>query len=150
MLKFVTASIVISVLIGTSAFADNARSYCAKVKNDDKIRKIEPEILPFARKEYPGNEDRNLRESTVYRCMGGKVWICNYGANIPCDGVDRSKGSPAIDQWCRENPNEDYIPMAVTGHATMYQWKCARGKPVKSPRKLDAQGFQGDIWVRVP
>ena len=131
----------------THALAGDAISYCAKVGNDDKIRKITPDLMPFAKKEFSGWD---IADSTFYRCMSGKVWICSIGANLPCWGVDRRKRSPEIDAYCHENPNEDFIPMAVTGHATIYSWKCIGGKPViTGTETLDARGFQSSIWHRV-
>lgn len=141
---------IITQIIAAHSFAGDTKSYCAQVKNDDKIRRLTHDIMKSAQKLYPGSEMRFLSDSTVYRCMGGNVWICNYGANIPCDGVGRRKGSAEISSYCRDNPNEDYIPMAVTGHATMYLWSCSNGRPVRVPRKLDARGFQADIWNKIP
>lgn len=132
------------------ASAGDAVRYCAKVGNDDKTKSITPDLLPFVRKQFSGSDDAFLKASTFYRCMGGSVWVCNVGANLPCYGPDRSKGSSAINDYCRDNPNEDFIPMAVTGHATIYSWKCDNGKPIRTPLKLDARGFHTDIWFKIP
>jgi len=40
------------------------------------------------------------------------------------------------------------IPAAVTGRATVFEWKCVDGKATvaKQVLKVDAQGFIGDFW----
>ena len=65
-------------------------------------------------------------DSTVWRCMGGKV------------------------QWCKENPGP-HIPAAITGHATIYLWECQGGEPriVKQVSNVDPRGFVADFWFEI-
>jgi hypothetical protein len=144
-----TISTFLTCIAFCPAHAEDAAQYCARVRNDDKTKNITSDLIPFARKKFSGSDDVFLKESTFFRCMDGNVWVCNVGANLPCYGPDRSKGTPEITAYCRENPKSDFIPMAVTGHSTIYSWKCSRGKPVRTPLKLDARGFHTDIWYRV-
>jgi hypothetical protein len=41
--------------------------------------------------------------------------------------------------------------MVVTGHDTLYSWRCAGGKAEVGPpiSKLDARGFLTDYWKKV-
>ena len=64
----------------------------------------------------------------VYRCMGGSVWVCNHGANIPCAKGDTRRVLPSVTDYCNENPNQDFVPMVVTGHGTIHSWECVGGQ----------------------
>src|ERR1019366_7777345 len=56
----------------------------------------------------------NYAESTVFRCMNGLVFVCNYGANIPCGGrPDTRRRMPEVDRYCRQNVTAQ---VGWTGH----------------------------------
>ena len=90
---------------------------------------------------------------TVWRCMNGKVWACFVGANLPCSEKANTSSSPqpAMNDFCKSNPDSDNIPAAVTGHATIYEWRCTNGAPttVKQLDTPDAQGFLSNFWYEV-
>ncbi|GAP15352.1 hypothetical protein LARV_03136 [Longilinea arvoryzae] len=92
-------------------------------------------------------------QGSVWRCMDGKVYGCFVGANLPCDSkADTSKEStPDMDAYCKSNPSAEFIPAAVTGHATIYEWKCQAGKAVAGNQtfQVDAQGYISEIWYVV-
>ncbi|MEX1018492.1 MAG: hypothetical protein WDZ49_02480 [Litorilinea sp.] len=94
-----------------------------------------------------------FQDSTVWRCMDGLVYACSVGANLPCsEKADLStEPSDAIVTYCEENPTSDFIPMVVTGRATVYQWSCADGEPQvgETISAVDAQGFLADIWYAI-
>ena len=94
-----------------------------------------------------------LARLTTWRCMSGKVYACNFGANIPCqEKADTSRApSAAMNDFCKANPASDVIPAAVTGRATVYAWRCANGAPAieKELTKPDAQGFLTMFWYEV-
>lgn len=87
---------------------------------------------------------------TSWRCMGGEVYACNVGANLPCsEKADMSlTPRPEMLQWCQENPNAEVIPAFASGRATVYAWKCLNGTPtiVRQVAEPDAQGFLSHIW----
>jgi hypothetical protein len=94
-----------------------------------------------------------LRQSTIWRCMDGKVYACNFGADLPCDSKadTNSTPSPYVEGYCKVKPNSDFIPKSVTGHATVYSWRCINGtaqagSPV-SP--IDGRGFLQSIWYPI-
>jgi hypothetical protein len=72
-----------------------------------------------------------LRKSTIWRCMDESVYVCNFGANLPCDSKADTAVDPtqAMKDYCSQNPSSDAIPMSVTGHATIYSWGCQDGEP---------------------
>jgi hypothetical protein len=94
-----------------------------------------------------------LRRSTIWRCMDGKVYACNFGTNLPCDSkanTDRTP-SPAMGDYCKANPNSDVIPMSVTGHATIYSWRCINDNPeiLDQIDQVDAEGYLERIWYAI-
>jgi len=90
---------------------------------------------------------------TVWRCMDGNVWACFVGANLPCSEKADTSRTPTseMEDFCKDNPTSDFIPAAVTGHATVYEWRCTNGVPeiVKQLAEPDAQGFLSDIWYEI-
>ena len=72
-----------------------------------------------------------FEKSTFWRCMGGKVYACNVGANIPCSAKAVTDKTPtqAMKEFCTANPKSDFLPAAVTGRETVYSWKCTDGVP---------------------
>lgn len=91
-----------------------------------------------------------FHRNAVWRCMNDNVWVCHYGANLPClEKADMSrKPSPGMEDSCRTDPSAESIPVAVTGRATVYQWGCRNGKPVvvRQLFKSDPQGYLADFW----
>ncbi|MFN2290158.1 MAG: DUF333 domain-containing protein [Anaerolineae bacterium] len=94
-----------------------------------------------------------LQNGTSWRCMDGQVYACFVGANLPCDAkadTDRALGQEAAD-FCQQNPNSDFIPAAVTGRETIYEWRCRDGAPeiVQQLFQPDAQGFISEFWYKI-
>lgn len=94
--------------------------------------------------------DPQVVKATTWRCADGKVVACNFGANIPCRekaNTDKTP-TPGMNDFCRANPNSDIIPLAVTGRATVYAWKCVNGTPTidRQVTQPDAQGFLASFW----
>lgn len=92
--------------------------------------------------------------SMLWRCMGGKVYACTVGANLPCsEKADLSKTpTTGMKEFCTANPASDFIPAAVTGRATVYSWSCSAGAPVagKQVAEPDARGFLSNYWYAIP
>ena len=85
--------------------------------------------------------------------MAGRVYACAFGANLPCDEKADTGRSPtaAMRAFCRDNPAADFIPMVVTGRATVYAWRCEGGtlaieRQITEP---DARGYLADIWYEI-
>jgi hypothetical protein len=125
--------------------------YCRGVGNDDELRKP-PASLAGALHSLFNVSGPEALQTSYYRCMGGAVMLCNIGANIPCGKANTSTNLPGAREWCRGNPNSDFIPMAATGHDTIYEWRCASGKAVISRKfhNVDERGFVADAWMRLP
>jgi hypothetical protein len=94
-----------------------------------------------------------FKQMTIWRCMNKKVYACNFGANIPCDSkanTDRTSTQAMID-YCKEFPDDDFIPMSVTGHAVIYSWHCVGDTPeiLDQIDTVDAAGYQSNFWQLV-
>jgi hypothetical protein len=83
-----------------------------------------------------------------YRCYQGTVMGCVVGANLNCGKANISTSSRGGDEFCRANPNAQNIPMAATGHDTVYSWRCAgtQAVPVKRFSPVDDRGFEIMNW----
>ncbi len=95
-----------------------------------------------------------FKKSTTWRCMGGELYACNFGANLPCTSKAETSRTPTAEmsEFCRANPGAEFIPMYITGHATLYGWGCAGEVPEVREQldQPDAAGFLSRIWYRIP
>jgi photosystem II stability/assembly factor-like uncharacterized protein len=94
-----------------------------------------------------------LANGSFWRCIDGEVYACFVGANLPCDSKANTDRMPtqAEKDFCQQQPDADAIPAYVTGHDTIYEWRCTNGAPkiVKQVFQVDARGFIGDIWYEI-
>jgi hypothetical protein len=95
----------------------------------------------------------DFQDNAVWRCMDGQVWVCHFGANLPCqEKADTSREpTPAMQEFCQANPTAEIIPAVVTGRATVYEWNCSEGQPEAGRQILqsDPQGYLADFWVEL-
>jgi putative hemolysin len=95
-----------------------------------------------------------FQKNAVWRCMDGRVWVCHFGANLPCQEKANTSQVPtaAMQEFCTANPESESIPAAVTGRATVHEWKCAGGQPqvVRQVLEVDPRGFLADFWYELP
>ena len=126
--------------------------YCRRAGTDDKLRPIPEPLVPAAKRLF-GLDAPNgvLRRTTVFRCMDGSVQLCNLGANLPCGKANVSRTLASASRYCREHPGSPGIPAFVTGHDTIYTWRCegagaVAGEPVEA---LDGRGFVARLWKAV-
>lgn len=94
-----------------------------------------------------------FRKTTVWRCMDNQVYACNFGANLPCNSkanTDQTP-SPAMENYCKTNPDSDFVPMSVTGHESIYSWHCVKdaAKLLDQVAKVDAAGYLANIWYPI-
>src|SRR5271154_7337695 len=110
-------------------------------------RKLEPLVA-----EAFGISADQARSSAYVRCAGGKLMACWVGANLDCGKANAHRSLLGANAYCRDNPGSDSIPMAATGHDTIYDWRCDGKRAVagKANRAVDAEGYIGDNWKEVP
>jgi hypothetical protein len=151
-------SAVLSLAASFSALSQEAPAqdptkYCASVGTDDEVRPIPPGLVPQALQLFYSApvDSEQVRRSTVYRCVDHAVSLCNYGANLVCAKADVARSSRGAQRYCRENPGSEVVPMAATGHATIYSWECIGNKArIKSNSVMvDSRGFIADQWKRL-
>jgi putative hemolysin len=95
----------------------------------------------------------DFQKNAVWRCMDNSVWACHFGANLPCTEKADTSQTPtsAMEDYCKTNPTAEGIPAAVTGRATVYEWRCTDGKPqvVKQLFTSDPQGYLAEFWYEL-
>lgn len=134
-------------------------TYCSAVSNIDSpdSRYVGPKIPEVIARglqkafEAPGGAPLDVFiRGTFWRCMDGKVYACNVGANLPCDRkADTShKPNEGMVEWCESNLDSEFIPAYASGRATIYEWRCKGKEPtiVKEITKPDAAGYISNIW----
>lgn len=94
-----------------------------------------------------------FQKNAVWRCMDRHVWACHFGANLPCmEKADTSQvATPEMDSYCKANPNADVIPAAVTGRATVYEWKCnfRKAEVARQAFQVDVRGYLANFWYEL-
>jgi len=151
---FVAVIGAVAIWYPATACAQDPQSLCAKSGDDDRVRPIPAGLIPPARQLFgfsADTPDSFIRRGTSFRCMRGDVWLCNYGANLVCGKANTSRTSEGAADFCRENPGSDVVPMAATGHDTIYAWKCV-GNQAQISRQaaaVDARGFIAGNWRRL-
>ena len=141
---------------------DDPYAYCAAVGTIDApdSRYTGPKMPEFLaealRDKFAAPRDASLEafvNNSFWRCMDGKVYACNVGANIPCqEKADASRApSQGMVDYCENNRDTDHIPAFVTGRATIYLWSCRDGKAVVAEEltKADARGFLANSWYEL-
>ena len=130
--------------------SQDAKAYCAAVRDDDRVKPIPAALVSEAARALEMDDTDWVKRSTVFRCMDGSVWVCNHGANIPCSKANTSRVSKAVTAYCKKNPGSDVVPMVVTGHDTVHEWRCVGSKPqIVHSEPVDARGFIADQWIRL-
>jgi hypothetical protein len=94
-----------------------------------------------------------FKKTTIWRCMDNLVYVCNFGANLPCSSkanTDKTP-SPAMEDYCNANPDSEFIPMSITGHSTIYSWHCVNDTPelLDQVEKVDSAGYLAQIWYPI-
>lgn len=125
---------------------------CRDTVTDDTLHPLPDSLVPAATRlfQLAAMPAEQIRRSTYFRCDAGRVLVCNTGANLPCGKANTSRQLPAAVTWCAEHPGSDFIPMYVTGHDTVYRWRCtgAKATAVGAPLKVDRRGFIARYWKR--
>jgi hypothetical protein len=86
----------------------------------------------------------------VVRCDRAMLLACSIGANLNCGKADARRSLPGERLLPRE-PCIRFHPMFVTGHATIYEWRCAGGRAVagKAVLTVDPRGYVAENWKAI-
>jgi hypothetical protein len=147
---------------GQQATFSDPLAYCAALGTIDAPDsrytgpKVPAVVAQGLKKAFSAPADAPLEpfmHNTFWRCMGGQVYACTVGANLPCqERADTSRRpTPGMTDFCRDNSHVEVIPAFVTGRATVYEWKCTNGVPevVRQFAQPDARGFLSNIWYAI-
>lgn len=151
-LPVLLASLVGGCAHAPVAGARSAAAYCRRVGTDDRLRPVPPALVPAFQRAFGLHAPAGYIEHNSYiRCAHGVVLGCTVGANLPCGPADPRRDIPGADAWCRKNGDPAVIPAYVTGHASLYAWRCEAGRavPVRQVARADDQGFVARYWRRV-
>jgi hypothetical protein len=97
-------------------------------------------------------DDGAVRAAAYVRCVGPKLMGCYIGANLDCFKAETRRTLPGATAWCSANPGSQIIPMAATGHDTIYEWSCNGRHAVagKAMATVDPQGYIAENWKEIP
>lgn len=92
-----------------------------------------------------------VRRGGFVRCAKDKLLACLVGANLNCGKANTRRSLPGASEFCRANPDAAIIPMAATGHDTIYAWRCAgrRAVATKAVVAVDPDGYDAGNWKEV-
>jgi len=145
----VLAIMFYGLLILASAVPTRTASAAGYCPNPEHARpaKVPAELVPALAAAFGADKDA-VRNGGFVRCVGGKLMGCYVGANLNCDKADMRRSSYGAAAWCRDHPGATDIPMAATGHDTIYAWSCkgSHAVPGKMIMKVDRQGYVADNW----
>jgi hypothetical protein len=92
-----------------------------------------------------------VRNGAFVRCAKDRLLACLVGANLNCGKANPRRSLAGASEYCRANPNADFIPMTATGHETIYAWRCAGKRAVagRAVRAVDPDGYDAANWKEV-
>lgn len=131
----------------SAAPADGVKAFCAANPNDDNPSRSYP-----AGKTGGVPPEVAKAGANTWRCMDGKVLVCNVGADgYPCQKLDPDpKPAKPVRDFCAAHPGSDFVPMYVIGDSAT-TWRCdsVTPKPLKT-QPLDARNFVKGAWNALP
>ncbi|HEV3247101.1 MAG TPA: hypothetical protein VG124_07845 [Beijerinckiaceae bacterium] len=153
-------ALALTSLPRAAAANDDLPALCASLGNDDTLRDYQPSLrggtVKAFRAMFPGAkmppDDAILQAQAKFRCMNGKAHVCFVGANLPCGKLNTSRQNEGAENFCRSDPEADFVPMAATGHDSVYSYRCHDGKAevLRATYELDERGFAKSLWMALP
>jgi hypothetical protein len=148
------AAILFSALLvcanaGATRTSYAASAYCPNPAHS-RPAKVPPVLAPAVAAAF--NIDKDAAPNTAFvRCAGARLVGCYVGANLDCDKANTRRVLPGATAWCRQNPSAANIPMAATGHDTIYEWSCKGRRAVagRQVMKVDPHGYVADNWREI-
>jgi hypothetical protein len=151
-----TVLVIVAVTVGLMApvHAETPTSACTRAGAEDTLRPIPADLVPAVNAVFGTSMPVGAAvATTVFRCVDGNVLVCTTGANLPCGPANTSRTlGPGAIAWCRDHSDAAFIPAVVTGHDTIFSWRCQNGAPRIERQRytVDAQGFITQFWKELP
>lgn len=128
----------------------SVRAFCAANPNNDNPAKA----FYGPRLYKPGLVPQDVARSgaNAWRCMGGRVLVCNIGADgYACQKLNPNPiPSKPVRDYCAANPGSDFVPMVVIGNSAR-TWRCAGRMPRPlQTQALDQRNFIRKSWRPLP
>lgn len=138
-----------AVCIGFAPAVAAAGSYCPNPLHA-RPAKVPADLAAAVAKTFQVDAGA-VRQAAFVRCVGPTLMGCYVGANLNCDKANTRRTLAGATAWCRDNPGAKDIPMAATGHDTIYAWSCAGRRAVagKAVMAVDPQGYIADNWKEI-
>ena len=132
------------------ASAASGAAFCSSAAAPRASVPVPPELEAEVAKAFDISVDL-ARDAAFVRCAGTKLLACWIGANLNCGKVNARRSLPGASEFCRANPDADVVPMAATGHDTIYDWRCVGGRAVatKTVVAVDRQGYDAGNWKEI-
>jgi hypothetical protein len=160
LLLLTLAALMLAAAPRAKAADDDLPALCTHLSNDDTLRDYQPSLragtVKAFRAMFPGAktppDDAVLQGQAKFRCMNGKTYVCFVGANLPCGRLNTSRQNEGAENFCRTNPEADFVPLFATGHDSIYAYRCHAGKPqvLRVTYELDERGFAKSLWMALP
>ena len=151
---YLLAVLALSAIPVAPTHAETPSEMCARVRTDDTVRPIPESLAPAVNAAFGTNMPAGIATATtLFRCADAKVLVCTVGANLPCGPANTSTiPASGMTDWCRSNPDADFIPAVVVGHDTIFAWRCQNGSVgiVRQVEEVDARGFIARVWKTLP
>jgi hypothetical protein len=138
---------VVAVHVASPASAASGAAYCSSSAAPRASVPVPQELEAKVAKAFGLPADL-VRDEGFVRCAGRRLLACVIGANLSCFKANASRSLPGASEFCRANPGAGNIPMAATGHDTIYAWRCVGRRAVATKRvvAVDAQGYDAGNW----
>lgn len=128
-----------------------AVAYCAGGRVQEQAQNAPAALAPAVARAFGVAPDA-IDDAAFVRCVGGRLMACWVGANLDCGKADMRRNLVGASSFCRENPGSAVVPMAATGHATIYSWRCVGRRAIAGAptEAVDAQGYIAANWRELP
>jgi hypothetical protein len=138
------------IALASIGFVDSARAagaYCPGGAGHLSAHAVPAALEPSVAAVF-GIGVAQVRDAAVVRCVGSQLLACWVGANLNCGKADARRRLVGAGAFCRDNPDSANVPMAATGHDTIYDWRCVKGRAVagKVVMAVDPQGYIAGNW----
>jgi len=152
--RLVTAAAALALGSVVAARAETPATFCARVGTDDRLQPILESLVPAVKSVFGTDMPvRTTMDTTVFRCVDRHPMVCTAGDNLPCGLANASRTpSAAMSQWCHDHRDATFIPVVVSGHDTIYFWRCLDGGPqvARQTGQVDPRGFVAQYWKVLP